>query len=164
MSNEEISEGFRLAMRRLATTVALITAGSGDRWAGMAATAVMSVSVSPPTLLIAVNRNASIHPIISEDNAFCVNLLAEMHGNLVSIFSGQEKGRDRFEHGNWIVHPSGLPILQDSLSTIVCRVSHQIEVSTHTLFIGNIEYVNHKNDINPLIWLDGRLANVGSYI
>ncbi|MFD2497914.1 flavin reductase [Rhizorhabdus histidinilytica] len=64
MSEDEIKEGFRHAMRRLATTIALITSGKGENWTGMAATAVMSVCAEPPTLLTAVNRTASIHPVL----------------------------------------------------------------------------------------------------
>ena len=59
MTEDEIKEGFRHAMRRLATTIALVTAGEGEGWTGMAATAVMSVCAEPPTLLVAVNRTGA---------------------------------------------------------------------------------------------------------
>ena len=74
-----VNDGFRQAMRRLATTVALVTTGKGDNWAGMAATAVVSVCADPPTLLVAVNRTASIHPIVHAEKRFCVSLLSERH-------------------------------------------------------------------------------------
>ena len=159
MTEDEIKDGFRHAMRRLATTIALVTAGEGDNWTGMAATAVMSVCAEPPTLLVAVNRTASIHPILSESSHFCVNLLADRHKDLVGIFSGQKKGLVRFETGGWVAHDNGLPILSDALASLMCRITERIDVHTHTLFLGEVEYVVNHDEISPLVWVDGTFAN-----
>lgn len=158
MTEDEIKDGFRHAMRRLATTIALITSGSGDHWTGMAATAVMSVTTEPPTLLIAVNRTASIHPVLSNAERFCVNLLAERHKDLVSIFSGRKKGLERFESGAWIAGADGIPVLSDALASLVCRITQTLDVTTHTLFIGEVENVVNHAQISPLIWVDGTFA------
>jgi len=57
---DKLTGDFNQAMRRLAATVTPITAGSGDGRTGMAATAVASATTEPPTLLVAVNRSASL--------------------------------------------------------------------------------------------------------
>ena len=158
MTEDEIKDGFRHARRRLATTIALITSGSVDHWTGMAATAVMSVTTEPPTLLIAVNRTASIHPVLSNAERFCVNLLAERHKDLVSIFSGRKKGLERFESGAWIAGADGIPVLSDALASLVCRITQTLDVTTHTLFIGEVENVVNHAQISPLIWVDGTFA------
>jgi len=155
MTREEIKEGFRHAMRRLATTIAIVTAGEGEGWTGMAATAVMSVCAEPPTLLIAVNRSASIHPVMSADSHFCVNLLAERHKDLVGVFSGQKKGVARFEAGGWTAGEHGVPVLPDALASLLCRTAGRIDVGTHTLFVGEVEHVVNHDEISPLIWVDG---------
>ena len=158
MTEDEIKDGFRHAMRRLATTIALITAGEGEGWTGMAATAVMSVCAEPPTLLTAVNRTASIHPVMAAGSHFCVNLLADRHKDLVAIFSGQKKGLARFETGGWIDGPHGIPILPDALASLMCRTIARIDVSTHTLFVGEVEHVFNHDEISPLVWVDGGFA------
>jgi len=71
----------------------------------------MSVSADPPTLLVAINRGAGRHPLLSGESLFCVNLLADRHRELVGIFSGQKKGLERFQTGNWMAGPQGLPVL-----------------------------------------------------
>ena len=48
----ELEAAFKLAMRRLAATVTIVTAGREGRRFGMTATAVTSVTAAPPTLLI----------------------------------------------------------------------------------------------------------------
>lgn len=158
MTDDEIKDGFRHAMRRLATTIALITAGEGEGWTGMAATAVMSVCAEPPTLLTAVNRTASIHPVMTAGSHFCVNLLADRHKDLVAIFSGQKKGLARFETGGWVEGPHGIPVLSDALAYLMCRTTIRVDVGTHTLFVGEVEHVVNHDEITPLVWVDGGFA------
>ncbi|RVT91320.1 flavin reductase [Sphingomonas crocodyli] len=159
MTDEALSNGFKQAMRRLATTVALITSGKGDNWAGMAATAVVSVCAEPPTILVAVNRSASLYPTLHAEQRFCVNLLSERHKDLVGIFSGKKKGRERFEDGAWTAGECGLPILSDALSALMCKTVSTVDVGTHTLFIGEVESIENHMDIDPLIWVDGGMAS-----
>jgi flavin reductase (DIM6/NTAB) family NADH-FMN oxidoreductase RutF len=160
VTDEQVNDGFKQAMRRLATTVALITSGQGENWAGMAATAVVSVCADPPTLLVAVNRTASLHPTLHAEKRFCVNLLSERHRDLVGIFSGKKKGLARFETGGWIAGPDGLPILPDALASLSCATETTLDVGTHTLFIGRVEHVINHANIDPLVWVDGGFATV----
>jgi flavin reductase len=159
VTDEQVRDGFRNAMRRLATTIALVTTGRDKEWTGMAATAVVSVCAEPPTLLVAVNRTASIYPLLHAEKRFCVNLLAERHRDLVGIFSGQKKGYERFETGNWVAGPDGLPVLADALASLSCSTQSTIDVGTHTLFIGVVDQVINHDEINPLVWVDGSFAS-----
>jgi flavin reductase (DIM6/NTAB) family NADH-FMN oxidoreductase RutF len=161
MEENTVRGDFKQAMRRLAATIAVVTSGSDDDWTGMVATAVTSVTADPPTLLVAVNRSASISPVMKRDGRFCVNLLAERHAGIVDIFSGQRKGPDRFEVGNWHASEEGLPLLTDAVASLVCTISTAVEVATHTLFIGEVTKVYCHSTIDPLIWVDGRLARTG---
>lgn len=154
-----LSEDFKQAMRRLATTIAIITAGTGEHWSGMAATAVMSVTSNPPTILVAVNRSASLSPVLETEQCFCVNLLAERHRDLVGVFSGAKKGAARFEDGGWVTSDEGLPVLPDAVASLFCTTQMTVGVATHTLFIGQVHrIVNHPN-IDPLIWVDGSFGS-----
>lgn len=154
----ELAIDFKQAMRRLATTISIVTAGRGDACTGMAATAVMSVTADPPTLIVAVNKGASIAPLLQEGEIFCVNLLSERHRDLVGIFSGQKKGRERFESGAWELHAERPPVLNDAVTSLLCRKSGAFEVSTHILYTGEVlEIVNHPQ-IDPLVWVDGQFA------
>lgn len=154
-----LSDDFKNAMRRLATTIALVTTGRGENWSGMAATAVTSVASDPPTILVAVNRTASMSPLLFEERRFCVNLLAERHKDLVGIFSGQKKGMARFETGDWVASPEGLPVLKDAVASLICTTQMTLGVATHTLFIGQVESIVNHPSIDPLIWVDGSFAS-----
>lgn len=156
-SAETLQDGYRSAMRRLGSTVAIITAGRSAACTGMAATAIMSVTVDPPTLMVAVNRSASLAPFLQEGDLFRVNLLAQRHADLVPTFSGVIKGPERFAQGKWILGDSP-PLLRDAAASLLCRKVSTMDFSTHLVFAGEvIEAVNHPQ-IDPLIWVDGAMA------
>ncbi len=156
---DTLRDDFRQAMRRLATTVAVVTTGRGDTYAGMAATAVMSVTADPPTLVVAVNRTASMSPILGEDGWFCVNLLAERHEALVAVFGGAKSGKTRFEDGDWVLSDDAPPVLADAAASLICQTSGRFDVGSHTLFVGEVRAIANHPRIDPLIWVDGRVAS-----
>lgn len=147
-------QDFRNAMRRLASGVCLITAG--DR--GMAATAVMSLTAEPPTLAIAVNRSASLFQALQAEELFCVNVLAQRHGDLVGRFSGAIPREERFLHGDWTLAAGQPPVLNDALVSLVCRQVQALETSTHVLFVGEVVRTTSHPAVDPLIWLNGACA------
>lgn len=157
-----LRDDFRQAMRRLASTVALVTTGCGDSYGGMAATAVMSVTADPPTLVVAVNRGASLLPIIDDHGWFCVNLLAERHQHLVPVFGGAKAGKARFEDGDWRLSDTYPPILADAAASLVCETTGRFDVGTHTLFVGEVRAIANHPRIDPLIWVDGHVASAAA--
>src|SRR5690606_28719957 len=56
-----LADSFRQAMRRVAATVNVISICVEGRPMGITATAVSSVSMSPPSLLVCINQAASLH-------------------------------------------------------------------------------------------------------
>jgi flavin reductase (DIM6/NTAB) family NADH-FMN oxidoreductase RutF len=147
---------FKSGMRRLAGGVTLVTTlWKGER-GGLTATAVCSVSAEPPQLLACVNKTASAHDLIVQSGVFCVNLLGTQHLDLAARFSGQHgvEGDERFEQGEWRTLATGCPVLPDALASFDCRTARQIEVSSHTIFIGHIVDIAVAPG-QPLIHADG---------
>jgi flavin reductase len=159
MTQEVLADSFRHAMRRLATTIAIVTTGKPDNWLGMAATAVTSVTAEPPTILVAANKSASMIPTLQQEGRFCVNLLSESHCDLVRAFSGALKGSQRFTVGEWQPSDEGLPVLSDAVSSLICDIVSTIDVGTHRLLIGEVRSVINHPQIDPLIWIDSGFAS-----
>ena len=66
-SASTLTMGFRDSMRRIASTVTIITATDHDRHHGMTVTAVTSVSMEPPSLLVCLNNRTRLHDIMGQD-------------------------------------------------------------------------------------------------
>jgi flavin reductase len=123
LNEVRLNEAFREAMRRFATTVSIISCSDEEgRLHGMSATAVASVCVEPPTLLICINNSTATHGALSRSGRFCVNILRSFHSELSQVFSGKMRGDDRFRLGNWDRAADGLPFLADAQANLFCHV------------------------------------------
>lgn len=155
MSCETIKDQMLQAMRRLASSVTIISSSNGDERHAMAATAVNSLSTEPPSILICVNKTASIHKILDQGADFCVNVLAHEQEELSILCGGKAKGEARFETGNWAEAENGVPYLTDAQSALLCETDGKYSYGTHTIFIGRIKKIHNSEEISPLIYVDG---------
>ena len=73
--NEELAAQTKLALRRLASAVAVVTCRDGERRHAMTATAVSAMSMQPPSMIVCVNRSAAFHAAISLATSFAINIL-----------------------------------------------------------------------------------------
>jgi len=150
------SAAFRDAMRRFATTVSIISCASGGCRYGMSATAVTSLSIDPPSLLVCVNKSTATHRVLSRGGRFCVNVLRSFHSQLSQAFSGKLKGEDRFRLGAWHESDDGVPFLDDAQANLFCEIDRITDYGTHTIFIGRVYLARVNADVDPLLYQDGK--------
>ena len=155
-ASDDVGAAFRSAMRRLASTVTILTTHRLGQRSGMTATAVTSLSVEPPALLACVNRSASIHPDLSDGARFCVNILGSMHVGLSTAFGGQADPEVRFDHGVWQHDAFDVPYLADAPANVFCVVAQMIEYGTHSVVIGRVYAALAQPMAAPLLYGDGR--------
>ncbi|MGK3112745.1 flavin reductase family protein [Candidatus Pantoea formicae] len=150
-----IADAYRGGMRQLAAGVCLITSADQQQPGGMIATAVTSVSAEPPTLLVCVNRNASMFELIQRSSHFCVNVLAADALGLVDIFSTAARRAERFATGEWHQDAEGSPVAADALVAFSCKLINTVDWHTHAIFLGEVTHVAHPNsDGQPLLYHD----------
>lgn len=155
-STADVQAAFRSAMRGVAATVTIVTAGDRERGHGMTATAVTSVSLDPPALLVCINQRTLLHDIMSSTPGFCVNVLAQEHVALSNAFSGAVAPSERFLDGNWAETKNGIKFLTSAQSRIFCTRTLAIPYGTHTVFIGEVVDVQLAVDASPLLYQNAR--------
>ena len=87
-ASDELRETFKRALRRFPAAVSVITSADQDRRHGMTATAVTSLSLDPPSLIVCINQATLLHDIMLLARRFCVNVLRRDQVPLSSAFSG----------------------------------------------------------------------------
>lgn len=157
-ASDALAQDFRAAMRKLAATVTVVTTHEGGEHHGMAATAVTSLSVEPPALLVCVNRAAALHDVVQRRQAFCVNLLGQQHAALCEVFGGKLSGAARFSVGDWAGDEDGLRYLIDAPANLFCRLEQHHAYGTHTIFIGRVERVRLAETGEPLLYQAGGIG------
>jgi flavin reductase (DIM6/NTAB) family NADH-FMN oxidoreductase RutF len=137
------SANFRLAMREFASGVAIVTSANGKERAGCTATALASFSLTPPSLVICLERSSWTLSVLTQAGAFAVNILAAEHEALASRFAGRNgvEGEARFEEGEWSAMKTGAPVLVEALASLDCRVEEIVARHTHAVVIGDVQTV-----------------------
>jgi len=153
--SEYIEQGFRLAMRTLTSAVSILTTEHEGRRYGMTATAVTSLSMTPPSLLACVNISASIHSPLLARSRFCVNVLHANQSSVAEAFSGR-RAADRFSAGEWGSDETLIPYLNDAQANVFCNVEASHVHGTHRIFIGRVLAIRVREQINPLLYQNGR--------
>lgn len=130
---------FRTAIRQVASSVAIVTARCGQERNGFTATAVCSVTASPPTMLVCVNRMASAEALIGRGGAFAVNFLAERQHGIARLFSTPKlPPEERFAEGSWRSLETGAPVLDGSVASFDCLVESRVVAGTHHIYLGHV--------------------------
>lgn len=150
-----LANGFRQAMRRVASTVNVITICVDGTPMGITATAMSSLAMDPPSLLVCINQAASLHGSLQDVSHFGVNVLHRDQEELAHMFADRSRAALRFASG-WELHSNRPPHLADAQASLLCRRIDHHQFGTHSIFIGVVEEVVVRDEVSPLIYLDGR--------
>ena len=154
MDNSKVQEDFLMAMRGIASTVNVISAKLNEERHAMTATSVASLSLSPPAMIICVNKEASIHNILRKNKKFVINVLSNKQQNLSELCSSTEEGESRFKDGGWVTEDE-IVFNNNSVSNIICNCTGIVDHSTHTVFFGDVMEVKNNNQDRALLYSAG---------
>ncbi len=148
-------ERFRSVMGHFASGVTIITARHEGIDYGLTASAVSSLSLDPPMLLICVNKTSNTQRAIAEAQVFAVNILQEDQSRLAHRFAGSHP--DKFAGMSISYGELGVPLLDDMLATIECRVTEIISGGTHSIFLAEVQTARAAEGM-PLTYFRGRMG------
>ncbi|HTF97485.1 MAG TPA: flavin reductase [Cellvibrio sp.] len=153
--------GFRNAMSLLTGAVNVVTtAGASGRY-GFTASAVCSVTDSPPTLLVCMNKASNSHAHFIENKILAVNVLGAHHQPISVVFSSRMNSEERFKHGAWTELETGAPVLEDSLVSFDCQIEQIQQVGTHDIFICRIIAIQKTQQDQGLVYFNRAYHHVG---
>jgi len=124
-------------------TYGLYVIGSqkGDRLNGQIANTVFQVTSEPPTIAVSINKQNLTHEFISESRVFTASILTQDTPLSFIGHFGFKSGReaDKFKDVKYKLGETKAPIVLDhSLAYLEAKVIHQVDVGTHTIFIGEV--------------------------
>ncbi|WP_433889051.1 flavin reductase family protein [Streptomyces sp. CA-111067] len=133
------AQDFRQTMGSFPTPVAVVTALDSDGVPrGLTCSAVCSVSMDPPSMLVCVNRRNGSLDAIRHSGGFVINLLCDDRQHVSDVFASASP--QKFADAEWQPSPiSGLPHLHDdSLAFVDCRLQAEIVAGSHAILIGTV--------------------------
>ncbi|WP_341328180.1 flavin reductase family protein [Methylotuvimicrobium sp. KM2] len=151
---------FKNALQLWASGVTVITTNT-ERYGtqGMTATSFCSVSLEPPQILVCINENADTGDGIEESRHFAVNILTAEQEEVSNQFAGGASQEERFANVSWEKGICGMPILNDCLASLECKVVEKVKAGTHWIMVGEVQDVVCRSG-SPLLYFRSAYRNL----
>ncbi|HBZ12030.1 MAG TPA: FCD domain-containing protein [Bacillus bacterium] len=151
---------FRDVIGHFASGVTIITTKHEGVDYGITASAVTSLSMEPPMLLVCVNQSTGTCHAISKSKVFGVHILHAEQGELALQFA--RSNTNKFEGVEITYGKLGAPILNDALAHLECRVVKEVTGGTHSVFLAEVVHAGAE-DKHPLAYYRGKFGHFQPY-
>ena len=119
----------------------------------MTASAVCSLSLDPPLLLVCIDRRSATLDAIRAHGRFVVNALAADQAETSAVFAGRTDQAARFARcAHRRLH--GLPVLEGSVAWLTCQVHDLLSGGDHEIVVGQV-VAHDRAPAEPLVWHAG---------
>lgn len=129
------------ALHKLNYGLYIVTSTKGNRLNGQIANSVFQITSEPPTIAVSINKNNLTWEFIKESGVFVVSVLCQDTPLSFIGHFGFKSGRDvdKFEGLHYKTGQTKVPVVLDNtVSYMEARVTKEMDVGTHTIFIGEI--------------------------
>ncbi len=138
------------ALYKLGYGLYVVTSRKGERLNGQIANTVFQITSEPPTVAVSINKKNLTWEYIKESGVFAVSVLCQ---DTPLSFIGQfgfKSGRDidKLAGINHKLGQTRTPVVLDNVTSYLeAKVTKEMDVGTHTIFVGEIvdgDVINEK--------------------
>jgi flavin reductase (DIM6/NTAB) family NADH-FMN oxidoreductase RutF/DNA-binding GntR family transcriptional regulator len=147
---------FRRVISNFMSGVVVITTEHLGVPYGMTVSAVSSLSLDPPMLLVCLNSRSGTQEAVRRSERFAVNILAEDQGHLAEWFA-RSGSDDKFAGLETRQGRTGVPLLRGALAVVECRVAEVVGGGTHRVFLSEVLHAE-TTEGSPLAYFRGRFG------
>ena len=147
---------FRRVIGNFMSGVVVITTEHDGAQRGMTVSAVSSLSLDPPMLLVCLNAASSTQEAVQRSGRFAVNILTEHQGDIAERFA-RPGSDDKFAGIGTRAGRTGVPVLSGVLATVECRVAEVVGGGTHRVFLADAVHAE-AIDGSPLAYFRGKFG------
>lgn len=137
---EGSAEELRRVMAHFASGVTVVTALDHGIKHAMTATAICSVSLDPPLILVCVGKTSRFHQTVTGADRWCVSILNADQEYLARHFA--HRGRDLLTQFDDVPHEaageSGCPVIGGALAWMECATYARHDGGDHTILVGRV--------------------------
>jgi len=129
------------ALYKLGYGLYVVSSRKGDRLNGQIANTVFQITSEPPTIAVSLNKNNLTHEFIKESRVLVVSVLSQDTPLSFIGHLGFKSGKDtdKFEGISYKTGETQAPVITDNaLAYLEAKVIQEVDVGTHTVFIGEL--------------------------
>jgi flavin reductase (DIM6/NTAB) family NADH-FMN oxidoreductase RutF len=127
---------FKLAMSHFASGVTVVTTEHEGTRYGMTVAAFSSLSLHPPLVLICVETSVKSHDPIVASGKFGVSILRSDQADVSNRFASRVD--DKFEGMAIREGELGIPLVENAITTLECRLTEHLPGGDHSIFVGEV--------------------------
>jgi flavin reductase (DIM6/NTAB) family NADH-FMN oxidoreductase RutF len=142
-------------LRRHPSGVVVVTVNAAGQRVGLTVATLVSLSLSPPLVGVAIARQAALHELVREAGAFAVSLLGADQGHVAEHFARGVPPIAMWKGVAAVAGELGAPLLDGALGWVECRLADEVATGTHTFFVGEVVRAETGVDGRPLVRLSG---------
>jgi flavin reductase (DIM6/NTAB) family NADH-FMN oxidoreductase RutF len=153
-------EALRAAMRKTASTVAVVTARGASETRGVTVNTLVMVSLDPPIVSFSVQRHSRMESVLATAEGYVVHILDSDQAPLAHRFAARGRsGAEQFEGIETGLHSA--PQLPGALATFMCEPYANVPVGDHIAVFGRVIDVETSDGSSPLLYHDRAYRRVG---
>jgi flavin reductase (DIM6/NTAB) family NADH-FMN oxidoreductase RutF len=134
--HSDLQARFRNVMAGVATPVSVVTALSDGLPHGTTVSAFASLSMTPPMVLVSLDRASDLLARVRETGRFGVNVLGSDQSALALAFA-KKGGTAKFNGVRWEID-NGLPRLPGAPGWLACDVVSLVDGGDHVVALGTV--------------------------
>ena len=145
---------FRNGMSRLGSAVNVASTIAGGKPYGFTASSVCSVSDTPATLLVCINRSSSCFHAFENARHFCINTLMPGQEDISNLFGGRVTMpmEERFLYAEWQQGLTGVPVLASASVSFECELTNAADEATHRILFGRVIDIRENEKQGTLLY------------
>jgi flavin reductase (DIM6/NTAB) family NADH-FMN oxidoreductase RutF len=172
-STPSSADAYKALARTWAATVTVVTARrdpahvaeGAPELDGFTATAFLTVSMSPPIILVSATATSSAFAMLRDAAAFAVNLLSTDQMEIASSFAKPVAERaGLWERLAWTRDGADVPLLAGTTGAFSATVRQLVDAGDHVLVLGDVTAVHLGDRSDTLVYHDrgyGKVARLG---
>jgi 3-hydroxy-9,10-secoandrosta-1,3,5(10)-triene-9,17-dione monooxygenase reductase component len=151
------SSTFRHALGHFASGVTVVTVADQGELSGLTVSAFSSLSLTPPYILVCIDKSSSTLGMVRRSKAFGVNVLSHDQSDLSNHFASKLK--DKFSAVRHKIGPLGSPLLDDVLVAMECKLMQEVDGGDHAILIGEVDHASVQENKAPLLYYTGHYGH-----
>jgi flavin reductase (DIM6/NTAB) family NADH-FMN oxidoreductase RutF len=156
---------FRKALGHFSTGVTVVTIErEPGKVHGMTANSFTSVSLDPMLILVCVDQRAKLLPLLEKKKRFGISVFKAGQEAVSEYFAKGEQSAEAEERMairyRWT--PSGVPVLENTLLHMSCKLVASHVAGDHTIFVGEVQDAEvHEGE--PLLYFRGEYRKIARH-
>lgn len=148
---------------KIPNALALVGSRAGDERNGMTTSWITQLSMEPLLIGIGVDNDAVTHRLIRDGRCFTVNLWDATDTRVFVKFSKPARDDGSTLNDRPVrAATTGAPVFEEAIAWMDCEVRHELDLGTHTLFVGEVVDAAIRDDeARPAAMSDTRMKYGG---